>query len=100
MKIQDIKKDSQFTEITFATVSVRGVAGYPSAFNSYERNVTKGVKSITEDTILQYKGTVELFRKFIELEDGDIIRMFCSRLVGTQEFGELRYAKHVYRNTN
>ena len=69
MKIQDIKKDSQFTEITFATVSVRGVAGYGSAFNSYERNVTLKVKSIKEDTILQYGGSVETFRKFIELEN-------------------------------
>ena len=92
MKIQDIKKDSQFTEITFATVSVRGVAGYASAFNSYERNVTLRVKSIKEDTIMQYGGSVETFRKFIELENGAIIRMFWSSVSG------LHYATHVYRN--
>ena len=92
MKIQDIKKDSQFTEITFATVSVRGVAGYGSAFNSYERNVTLKVKSIKEDTILQYGGSVETFRKFIELENGSIIRMFWSSVSG------LYYANNVYRN--
>ena len=92
MKIQDIKKDSQFTEITFATVSVRGVAGYVSAFNSYERNVTLRVKSIKEDTIMQYGGSVETFRKFIELENGAIIRMFWSSVSG------LHYATHVYRD--
>lgn len=92
MKIQDIKKDSQFTEITFATVSVHGVAGYRSAFNSHERNVTKRVKSIKEDTIMQYGGKVETFRKFIELENGTIIRMFWDNING------LYYATHVYRN--
>jgi hypothetical protein len=92
MKIQDIKKDSQFNEITFATVSVNGVAGYPSAVNTHERNVTKKVKSIKEDTILQYGGSVETFRKFIELEDGDIIRMFWTSSRG------LSYASNVYRN--
>ena len=98
MKIQDIKKESQFTEITFATVSVRGVAGYASAFNSYERNVTKRVKSIKEDTIIRYNGTQETFRKFVELEDGDIIRFFWNRPVGSEECGELTYADYVYRN--
>ena len=92
MKIQEIKKDSQFEEITFATVSVRGVAGYGSAFNSYERNVTIRVKSIKEDTIMQYGGSVETFRKFIELENGAIIRMFWSSVSG------LHYASHVYRD--
>jgi hypothetical protein len=92
MRIQDIKKDSQFEEITFATVSVSGVAGYSSAVNTHERNVTKKVKSIKEDTILQYGGSVETFRKFIELENGTIIRMFWSSASG------LHYASHIYRD--
>jgi hypothetical protein len=92
MKIQDIKKDSQFNEITYATVSVSGVAGYSSAVNTHEKNVTKRVKSIKEDTITQYAGTVETFRKFIELEDGTIIRMFWSSVSG------LNYASNVYRD--
>lgn len=91
MKIQDVQKDSKFNEIAFATVSVRGVAGYSSAVNTHERNVTKRVKSIKEDTIMQYNGTVETFRKFIELEDGTIIRMFW----GTK--GQ-SYASHIYRD--
>jgi hypothetical protein len=92
MKIQDIKKDSQFDEITYAIVSVTGVAGYSSAINTYERNVTKRVNSIKEDTIIQYGGKVETFRKFIELENGAIIRMFWSSVNG------LHYASNVYRN--
>ena len=92
MKIQDVKKESQFNEITYATVSIRGVAGYASAVNTHERNVTKRVKSIKEDTIFQYGGSVETFRKFIELENGDIIRMFWSSVNG------LNYASHVYRD--
>ena len=92
MKIQDIKKDSQFNEITFATVTVRAVAGFSSAFNTHEINVTKRVKSIKEDTISQYGGSVETFRKFIKLENGTIIRMFWSSTTG------LHYASHIYRN--
>jgi hypothetical protein len=92
MKIQNIKKDSQFNEITYATVSVSGVAGYSHAVNTHERNVTKKVKSIKEDTIIQYGGSVETFRKFIELENGTIIRMFWNSISG------LHYASHVYRD--
>jgi hypothetical protein len=76
MKIQDIQKDSKFDEITYASGYVTGVAGYAGAYNSHIRNVTKRVKSIKEDTIVQYNGAVKTFRKFIELEDGNIIRMY------------------------
>lgn len=91
MKIQDIKKDSKFNEITYSSVSVRGVAGYSSAVNTHSRNVTKRVKTIKEDTILQYNGTVETFRKFIELENGTIIRMFWGP-------NGRHYASNVYQD--
>jgi hypothetical protein len=76
MKIQDIQKDSKPNEITYATGYVTGVAGYAGAVNTHAYNVTKQVKSIKEDTIIQYNGAVQTFRKFIELEDGTLIRMF------------------------
>lgn len=92
MKIQDIQIESKPTEVTFATVSVRGVSGYDSAINTHERNVTKTVKSIKEDTIMQYSGTVETFRKFIELEDGNIIRLFWCNGEPRNQFGNYRKA--------
>jgi len=76
MKIQDIQKDSNFNEVTYATVSVRGVAGYASAINTNEVNVTKKVASIKDDISLRYGGTVKQFRKTITLEDGNVIRLF------------------------
>ena len=92
MKIQDIQMDSKLTEVTYANVSVRGVADYASAINTQEINVTKAVKSIKEDTILQYNGTVETFRKFIELEDGTIIRMFWCNGEPRTQFNNFRKA--------
>jgi hypothetical protein len=92
MKIQDIQMDSKLTEVTYANVSVRGVADYASAINTHEINVTKAVKSIKEDTILQYNGTVETFRKFIELEDGTIIRMFWCNGEPRTQFNNFRKA--------
>jgi len=92
MKIQDIQMDSKPTEVTYATFSVSGVVGYPSAINAHEINVTKAVKSIKEDTILQYNGAVETFRKFIELEDGNIIRMFWCNGESRTQFNNFRKA--------
>ena len=92
MKIQDIKQDSKPTEVTYATVSVCGVSGCPGAFNGYERNVTKKVKSIKEDTISQYNGQVQTFRKFIELESGQVIRLFWYNGEARNRFGNFRKA--------
>jgi len=92
MKIQDIQMDSKPTEVTYSTVSVRGVSGYASAINTIERNVTKQVKSIKEDTIIQYNGAVETFRKFIELEGGSIIRMFWCNGEPRTQFNNFRKA--------
>lgn len=92
MKIQDIKQDSKPTEVTYATVSVRDVAGYAGAFNGHEHNVTKQVKSIKEDTISQYNGQVQTFRKFIELEDGKTIRLFWCNGEPRSQFNNFRKA--------
>jgi len=92
MKIQDIQIDSKPTEVTYATVSVRGVAGYAGAFNGHEYNVTKKIKSIKEDTISQYNGQVQTFRKFIELENGQIIRLFWCNGEPRNQFGNFRKA--------
>ena len=92
MKIQDIKQDSKPTEVTYATVSLRGVAGYPGAFNQHVRNVTKKIKSIKEDTISQYNGQVQTFRKFIELENGQIIRLFWCNGEPKTQFSNFRKA--------
>ncbi len=92
MKIQDIQIDSKPIEVTFATVSVRGVSGYSSAINTSERNVTKRVKAIKESTIMQYNGQVETFRKFIELENGQIIRFFWCNGKPRTQFNNFRKA--------
>jgi len=92
MKIQDIQIDSKPTEVTYATLSVRGVAGYAGAFNGHEYNVTKKIKSIKEDTIIQYNGQVQTFRKFIELENGQIIRLFWCNGEPRNQFGNFRKA--------
>jgi hypothetical protein len=92
MKIQDIKQDSKPTEVTYATVSVRGVAGFAGAINCEERNVTKAVKAIKEDTIIRYGGKVETFRKFIELENGQVIRLFWSNGEPSTQFNNFRKA--------
>ena len=97
MKIQDIQKDSKPNAITYATVSITGVAGYAGAFNGHERNVTKQVKSIKEDTIIQYNGTVETFRKFIELEDGTLIRMYWGPK-GNSKVEQRYYSNWVWRD--
>ena len=76
MKIQDIKKNSKFKEVTYATVSVRGVSGFSSAINTNEFNVTKKVIKIEDNTCMRYGGTVEQFSKTITLEDSNIIRLF------------------------
>ena len=92
MKIQDIKQDSKPTKVTYATVSVKGVAGFSSAINCHEYNVTKAVKSIKEDTIQQYGGKVQTFRKFIELENGDVIRFFWCNGEPRTQFANFRKA--------
>jgi len=92
MKIQDIKQDSQPTEVTYSTVSITGVAGYAVAFNGHQRNVTKKVKSIKDDTISQYNGQVQTFRKFIELENGKTIRLFWCNGEARNQFGNFKKA--------